>query len=217
MPLVLYREVAMTLTTLPRAHCARWFRLDRHDDPPVPANPPTDPPADPPKLDDALGEPGKKALAEERAARKAAEKALAEREAKLKEFEDRDKTEAEKLAARAAAAEKAAQTATARAVQFEVKALADGWADREDAVLHLGDLSRYVKDGEVDSDAIKAELTAVLGRKPHLAATPTSRTPAPDPSQGRGGDPTPTDFRTASKADFDAELAKHGLRPQSYS
>jgi hypothetical protein len=210
----------MTVKYLPRR---AWFSLARHEEPtpPAPPAPPVPPaPADPaPAADpsDALGEPGKKALAEERAARKAAEKLAAEQAAKLKEFEDRDKTEAEKLAARVDAAEKAAQTATARAVRSEVKALADGWADREDAVLNLGDLSRYVKDGEVDSDAIKAELAAVLGRKPHLAATPTSRAPAPDPSQGRGGDATPTDFRNASKAEFDAELAKHGLRPQSYS
>lgn len=196
----------------------RWFDLDRHDDPPAdpPADPPKqDPPADPPK-DDGLGDAGKKALQEERAARKAAEKALAERDAKLKEFEDRDKTEAEKLAAKTEAAEKRATEATGRAVKAEVKALADGFADREDAVLNLGDLSRYVKDGDVDTDAITEALGKVLERKPHLAKA-AARNPAPDPSQGRGAENTPTDFRTADKAAFETELAKYGLRPRSYS
>lgn len=193
----------------------RWFDLARHDDPP--ADPPKqDPAADPPK-DDGLGDAGKKALQEERAARKAAEKALAERDAKLREFEDRDKTEAEKLAAKAEAAEKRAADATGRAVKAEVKALADAFADREDAVLNLGDLSQYVKDGDVDTDAITEALKGVLERKPHLGKPTGPRKPAPDPSQGRGGDNGPTDYRKASKAEFDAELAKLGLRPRSYS
>jgi len=60
--------------------------------------------------DDApLGAPGLAALKAEREAHAAAV-------AKLKEYEDRDKTEAEKLAERAAAAEK-------RAAELEVKAL----------------------------------------------------------------------------------------------
>ena len=43
-----------------------------------------------------LGEPGLAALKSEREARKAAEKATADALAKIKEFEDRDKTEAQK-------------------------------------------------------------------------------------------------------------------------
>ncbi len=54
---------------------------------------------------DDLGEAGKKAIAAERAAKKAAEKQLNELQKRLAEFEDRDKTEAQKLAERAAAAE----------------------------------------------------------------------------------------------------------------
>jgi hypothetical protein len=49
------------------------------------------------KPDDELGENGVKALREERDARKAAEKALNELAAKVKAFEDRDKSESEKL------------------------------------------------------------------------------------------------------------------------
>lgn len=46
---------------------------------------------------DDLGDAGKKALSEERAARKAAEKASADLAARLKEFEDRDKSESQRL------------------------------------------------------------------------------------------------------------------------
>lgn len=49
------------------------------------------------KPDDDLGEKGVEALRKEREARKAAEKALNDLAAKVKAFEDRDKTESEKL------------------------------------------------------------------------------------------------------------------------
>lgn len=197
-----------------------WFNLARHDgptDPPAdpPVDPPTDPPADPPA---DLGEAGKKALAGERAARKAAEKLAAEQAAKLREFEDRDKTDAEKLASAKDAAEKKAAAAIARAVSAEVRAAAGDFADPSDTAL-LGDLSRYVADdGTIDTDAIKTDLEALLVSKPHLKKAPAGpRNPAPDPSQGRGGNNGPTDFGKASKAEFDAELAKYGLRPKSHS
>ncbi|PJE24736.1 MAG: hypothetical protein CK431_04360 [Mycobacterium sp.] len=57
--------------------------------------------------DEALGGGGKKALDAERAARKAAEKTANELAAKVKAFEDRDKTDAEKSATRIAELEKA--------------------------------------------------------------------------------------------------------------
>lgn len=172
--------------------------------PPEPADPPADPPepapAPPAKPEDSLGDAGKKALAEERARARTAEKERAELAAKLKEFEDRDKSDLEKANERASAAEQRVQAATARAVRAEVRALADGFTDREDAVLNLGDLTKYAgKDGEVDTDAITAELAKVLERKPHLAkANGVPRTPAPDPSQGARG---------AAPPDLDAQIA----------
>lgn len=72
-------------------------------------------PKDDPK-DESLGEGGQKALAKERDARKAAEqaykesqKSIADLTAKVKEFEDRDKSEAQKTADRIAELEKALQ------------------------------------------------------------------------------------------------------------
>ncbi len=93
------------------------------DDPnPTPAPPETDPKTELAKAapDDALGDAGKKALdAERKNAREAAKErdALA---ARLKEFEDRDKTESQKLADRADAAEKRATELETRALRLEV-------------------------------------------------------------------------------------------------
>ena len=68
-------------------------------DPAVPTPPPAAPNVEPEgakPADDTLGAPGLAALKAERDARAAAEKSAAEALAKLKEIEDRDKTEAQK-------------------------------------------------------------------------------------------------------------------------
>jgi cell division septum initiation protein DivIVA len=67
-----------------------------------------------------LGDAGKKALEAERRDKRAAEKRAADLEARLKEFEDRDKTESTRAIERAEAAEKAAAAAEARALRLEV-------------------------------------------------------------------------------------------------
>lgn len=58
--------------------------------------------------EDQLGESGKRALVSERQARRDAERQLGELQARLQEFEDRDKTELQKAIERAEAAEKGA-------------------------------------------------------------------------------------------------------------
>jgi len=192
-----------------------WFTLARHDEP---NDPPTDPPADPPKPT-ATDDKDWKAEAEKWKAlsRKNEDQAKANADAakRLAEIEAANQSEAEKLAAKADAAEKLAADLITRTAKAEVKALADGFADRDDAVLMLGDLSQYVKDGDVDTDAIKTALADVLTKKPHLAAVTGPRNPQPDGSQGRGGTSGPEDFSKADKATFEAELAKFGLRPRS--
>lgn len=67
-----------------------------------------------------LGDAGKKALDAERREKRAAEKRAADLEARLKEFEDRDKTESTRAIERAEAAEKAAAAAEARALRLEI-------------------------------------------------------------------------------------------------
>lgn len=69
-----------------------------------------------------LGDAGKKALDAERREKRAAEKRAADLEARLKEFEDRDKTETTRAVERAEAAEKAAAAAEARALRLEIAA-----------------------------------------------------------------------------------------------
>lgn len=67
-----------------------------------------------------LGDAGKKALEAERKARRAAEKAAAEAAAKIRQYEDAQKSEAERLAARVAELEQAAATATAEAARQRI-------------------------------------------------------------------------------------------------
>ncbi|MGW4784223.1 hypothetical protein [Streptomyces sp. NPDC004230] len=212
---------------LPAAQGADWFQLTRHDDPeptePEPAADPADDPVPDPEPEpegaDKLGDKGKQALDRMKAERAeakrsaAAEKKRADDLArKVAEFEDRDKSELEKATAKAERLEAAAQAATARAVKAEVRAAAAEFADPEDAVAFL-DLAKYTSsDGEIDAEAISADLTDLLERKPHLrrVATETPKKPAlkPDPSQGARPTELPTDFRTADRASLDAELAK---------
>lgn len=213
---------------LAAAHGADWFRLTRHDDP-DPAAPPAADPADPepdpapepdedPEGADQLGDEGKKALDRMKVERAAAKKAAAaekkradEAERKVADFEDRDKSELEKAQAKADKDAARADKATKRAVLAEVKAAAAAFADPEDAPAFL-DLSAYTgDDGEIDTEAISADLEALLERKPHLrkpeAGPEKKRQPRPDPGQGSRPPETPVDFRTASRQDLEAELA----------
>ena len=68
-------------------------------------------------------------------------------------------------------------------------------------------MSKYVNaSGEIDSEAIAADLAKIVEAKPHLgkgsATPPAPQTPKPDPSQGsRGGAAArPTSLSAAVKA-----------------
>jgi hypothetical protein len=66
--------------------------------------------------------------------------------------------------------------------------------------------------------ALEAKVKAAVERNPRKYAAATAaavRTPAPDPSQGRGGKNEPVDFRKASKDEVAAELARYGFRRYS--
>jgi hypothetical protein len=211
---------------LDAAHGADWFRLNRHDDP-EPADPPEpdgdpDPSGDPepePEGADKLGDAGKKALDRMKAERAAAKKEAAEARKradelarKVADFEDRDKSELEKVTHRAERLAEQAAKATQRAVLAEVKAAAADFADPEDAAAFL-DLATYSSDdGDIDTEAITADLESLLERKPHLrrqaAEPPKKKAPKPDPGQGPRPNEQPTDFRTASRQELEAELAQ---------
>ncbi len=169
-----------------------------------PAQPPTspppalEPPAPTPPAEDTgkTAEPDYRALYEETRTKltSAETKARENREKarRLDEIEAANKTDAEKAAERATAAE--AQLAQLRrtAVDAEIRAAASGWADPTDAPRYLDDRDRYLsEDGTVDTAAIAADLAAVLVQRPHLARVDGPRRPAPDPSQGqRQGGPS---------------------------
>ncbi|MDX3455049.1 hypothetical protein PV396_24430 [Streptomyces sp. ME02-8801-2C] len=233
---------------LSAAHSAGWFQLSRHDDP-DPAAPPADPAADPapapaadpaadpadpdpadPEGADQLGDAGKKALDTMKAERAAAKRAAAAEKkraddlaAKVAEFEDRDKSELEKATAKAERFEATAAKAQARAVQAEVKVLASGFADADDAVVHLqAKMAGYATaDGEVDTETIKADLAEILERKPHLrkqtapadpAPEPGKQTPKPDHGQGPRPNTPPANYREADRSTVKAAAAQYGVR-----
>lgn len=190
----------MNIRTLP----SPWrFALDRHDDPqpeptpdpaPEPAADPTPDPADKP-----LGPAGEKALAEWKARAKAAEAAAKEAGEKVREFEDRDKSElerAQEAAARATAEAQAARTELAR-----TRILAEhGLSEADGEFLPAG--------SEDEMRAAAARLAERIAASAAVAKTG----PRPDPSQGSGRPITPTDYRTAPKDDLAAKLRELGVR-----
>ncbi len=120
-------------------------------------------------VDAPLGEPGKKALDSERAARRAAEKAAADLQAKVKEYEDRNKTELERLTEAATAAKAEADAAKAEALRLRVAAETGLPTDLFEFL--AGD----------DEEQLRAKAQKLMAA---TAAAAAPRSPAPDPSQG---------------------------------
>lgn len=248
-----------TITAL--ATGAPWFNLARHDDPePEPETTPEGEPEEEPdpdpepegegegegdpseedKPEGGLGDRGQRALermkAERAAARKEAaaqRKRAADLEAKVQQFEDRDKSDLDKATAKAERAADQAAKAVARSVAAEVKVAAVGkFADTGDAIdVLMRDPAKYVDpSGDIDTDAIEADLADLLERKPHwgipepapapaAAAAeqdkPARRQPKPDPGQGSRGPAAPKNYLDASSDEVAAELAKYGYRQRS--
>lgn len=121
--------------------------------------------------------------------------------AELQRIKDADKSESERLTDQLAAAQEQVTKTRQRLVRTQVQALAmTGFADPEDAVGAL-DLDSYIdSDGDIDEAAIKADLDALLERKPHWAKSQPPegpRRPAPDRTQASGANkkqaPSPRD------------------------
>lgn len=152
------------------------------DDATTPVDEPTEAPETPQEAADGdeLGESGKKALAAERAAARAAEKRAKTAEAALEKarLENASAEEKALAAARAEGRTEAMSVANVRLVRAEVKAAAGGvLQDPEDAV-RLLDLSEFEvdDDGEIDTKAITAAVRRLAESKPYLAvgAKPTA-------------------------------------------
>jgi len=137
---------------------------------PVEVTPAADEPTTPAPLtgeEDSLGEGGKRALDAERRARRAADKQTAELSARLKEIEDRDKSETERLADRLKDAEAEASVLKSEAIKLRVAA----------EVGLPNELTEFLSAG--DEETVRAQAEKLL------AATAARRgTPAPDPTQG---------------------------------
>lgn len=119
----------------------------------------------------------------------------------LQRIKDAEKTESERLNEQLERAREQVATTRQRLVRTQVQALAmTNFADPEDAVGAL-DLDSYIdSDGDIDEAAIKADLDALLERKPHWAKSQPQegpRRPAPDRTQASGANkkqaPNPRD------------------------
>jgi hypothetical protein len=136
--------------------------------------------------EEALGDPGKKALDSMKAERKAAldraKAAEAERDALLAKLEGREAEYSAEVEKR-----KVKDDAILRA---ELKAAAKGkLADPADASLFINLSDFEVSDtGDVDADALNTAIDDLIARKPHLAATAGRRFDG-DADAGPKGDP----------------------------
>ncbi|MGV9588288.1 hypothetical protein [Streptomyces tendae] len=119
----------------------------------------------------------------------------------LQRIKDAEKSESERLNDQLQRAQDQIAKTRQKLVRSQVQALAmSGFADPEDAVGAL-DLDSYIdSDGDIDEAAIKADLDALLERKPHWAKTQPQegpRRPAPDRTQASGANkkqaPNPSD------------------------
>lgn len=128
-------------------------------------------------------------------------KELEPKAAELQRIQDSEKSESERLNDQLARANEQVTKTRQRLVRSQVQALAmTGFADPEDAVGAL-ELDSYIdSDGDIDEAAIKADLDALLERKPHWAKTQPQegpRRPAPDRTQASGANrkqaPSPED------------------------
>ena len=119
----------------------------------------------------ALGEAGKKALAAERDARKAAEKALREAQDQIKAFETERLSDLEKAQAAAKEWQEKAQAATAESLRYRI-ATKHGISDE--------DAETFLTATDEDGLTKQAERLKAL-------AKPTG-IPFPDPTQGARGE-----------------------------
>lgn len=140
-----------------------------------------------------LGDAGKRAIEQERKARRDAEQKLRKLESELSEFRQSQMTEQEKAiaAARAEGAREASTKAARRLVEAEIRAAAAGrLADPADAI-RLLDVDSFVPDGDgdIDAAAIAAAVANLAETKPYLAAQAPKPNPGVVPAGARATGP----------------------------
>ena len=183
-----------------------------------PANPPapTPPTPEPPAPPD-LGEAGKKALDNERAARKEAEARAKKLDDELAELRKSQMSDQEKAieAARAAAASEAVRPYEARLIRTEARAAAAVKGLDPDLAVALIDLSKItVTNGEPDLDEIDKALDAAAEKKPAIRIggtapkPPTPTVPGGPRGDGKGGQMTREQLQHLSKTGQTAEIER---------
>lgn len=112
---------------------------------------------------------------------------------RLQEIEDEQKTEAERIAEKLRAAEERAAASLARAARSEIRSRAVGIFEDADDALAAMDPSKYVnEDGDVDTDAVDADLKDLLSRKPHWAKREKGLPTNPAQGSSAKGDAKPS-------------------------
>lgn len=178
--------------------------------PPTPPGPAQDPPTAPaaPPTPPPKSEPDWKAEARKWEDRAKENKTAADELATIKAAQ---MTAEQKAQADLEAANQRATALLDRTVKAEIRSLAaEGFADPNDAHLYL-DLSKYTgADGEIDPDAIKADLATVLTAKPHLAKATRPAGQVDQGVQGSGtsgvGQLTEDDVKKLAAAGKHAEI-----------
>lgn len=160
--------------------------------PPVPADPASGNQPDP--NDQPLGETGLRALQAERDARAAAERAAAELAARVKSFEDANKSAEERAAEQLAEAQRTAVENANKALRYEVAA---------EAGLPLTAAGRLQGSTREELLADAASLKALIG-----SAQSAPGTPKPDPRQG-GGEHEPVASLASGRAAYEARHKKN--------
>ena len=174
---------------------------------------------------DALGDPGKRALSRERAAREQAERDLvsarsAERLGQKPKDADAEPVDINAIITQAVAAaiqpfQKAEEDRAAREAQGALAAKVRDAAkerlhDDSDALAHL-DIDKLATDGQPDDAKIAAALDDLVKAKPYLAK-PTDDRRRFDPHQPVGGTQPPADAAEKVKEALDRMKAATGIR-----
>lgn len=115
---------------------------------------------------------------------------------------ERLQAEAQAAAEKISVSEGLATSFRDRAVAAEVKAAAGQFNDPADAVALVGGLDQFVKDGEIDTDAITKAVADLAEKRPYLLAgggqQPRMR---PNLAQGQSGAPNLTPSQAAREAE----------------